>query len=237
MVRIAIVEDEQRVREQLKAYIAQYAQEHDIEFEMTAFADGDEILEEYRPLYDIIFMDIEMKHLNGMETAHRLRTMDDAAIIIFITNTAQYAIGGYAVGALDYVLKPVSYFSFSQRIQKALTQLQKRARFDLTLPVDGGMHRLDTASIYYIESDGHYVHFYTESGDFTVRSTLKELEERLTGRPFARCSNSFLVNLARVSGVRQENVKVGPYQLTLSRTRRKSFLDAMVEYIDTGITQ
>lgn len=235
MVRIAIVEDEQYIREQLKAFTAEYAQQVGAEFEVTTFADGDELLEEYRPIYDIIFMDIEMKRLDGMETAHRLRAMDDAALIVFVTNTAQYAISGYSVGALDYVLKPVSYFSFSQRMQKALAQLEKRTRFDLTLPVEGGMRRLDTASIYYIESDGHYAHFYTESGDFTVRSTLKELEERLAVRPFARCSNSFLVNLAQVSGIKQENVTVGPYQLTLSRTRRKSFLEAMVEYIDTGI--
>ena len=237
MVRIAIVEDEQRVREQLSDYIARYTRQYGTEFEVTAFTDGDELLEDYCPRYDILFMDIEMKHLDGMDTARRVRLVDEAVLIVFITNTAQYAINGYSVGAFDYVLKPVPYFSFSQQMKKALAQLQKRARFDLTLPADGGMRRLNTASIYYIESDGHYAHFYTEGEEFSVRGTLKEFEERLSARPFARCNNSFLVNLAQVSGIRQENVKVGPYQLTLSRTRRKSFLDAMAEYIDTGAAQ
>ena len=234
MVRIAIVEDEEVVRSQLVEYITRYTRQYGTEFEVTAFADGDELLEDYRPRYDILFMDIEMKHLDGMETARRVRQMDEAVLIIFITNTAQYAINGYAVGAFDYVLKPVPYFAFSQQVKKAMIQLQKRAHFDLTLPADGGMRRLDTASIYYIESDGHYAHFYTEGGNFAARGLLKEFEEKLAARPFARCSNSFLVNLAQVSGVWQENVKVGPYQLTLSRTRRRSFLDAMAEYIDTG---
>lgn len=237
MVRIAIVEDEQTVRSQLTDYIARYTRQFGTEFEVTAFADGDELLEDYHPRYDILFMDIEMKHLDGMETARRVRTMDDAVLIIFITNTAQYAINGYSVGALDYVLKPVPYFSFSQQMKKALERLQKNVRFDLTLPVEGGMRRLDTASIYYIESDGHYAHFYTENGDFSTRGLLKDFEEKLAARPFARCSNCFLVNLAQVAGVRQDMVQVGPCQLPLSRTRRKSFLDAMASYIDTGAVQ
>ena len=236
-MHIAIVEDDAATRAQLAEYVQRYTRQYGTTFQVDTFADGDEIAENYRPVYDILFMDIEMKHLDGMETARRVRLVDEAVLIVFITNTAQYAINGYSVGALDYVLKPVPYFSFSQQMKKALAQLQKRTRFDLTLPADGGMRRLDTASIYYIESDGHYAHFYTEGEEFSVRGTLKEFEERLSARPFARCSNSFLVNLARVSGVRQENVKVGPYQLTLSRTRRKSFLDAMAEYIDTGAAQ
>ena len=108
-------------------------------------------------------MDIEMKHLDGMETARRIRQLDGEVLIIFITNTAQYAINGYSVGATDYMLKPVPYFCFSQQLKKAVGQLQKRARFDLTVTAEDGMRRLNTAEIYYIESDGHTVRFYTEN--------------------------------------------------------------------------
>ena len=79
-----------------------------------------DILENYRPVYDIVFLDVEMKHLDGMETARRIRALDADVVLIFITNMAQYAIKGYAVGALDYVLKPVPYFAFSQQLQKAV---------------------------------------------------------------------------------------------------------------------
>lgn len=112
MTRIAIVEDEAAVREQLAGYVQRYTRQYGTPFEVTEFADGMEILEDYRSQFDIIFLDVEMKHLDGMETARRIRERDGGVLIVFITNMAQYAIRGYAVGALDYVLKPVPYLHF-----------------------------------------------------------------------------------------------------------------------------
>lgn len=166
MIRVAIVEDEAAVREQLAGYVQRCTRQYGTLFEVTMFTDGLEILEEYRPVYDIIFLDVEMPQLDGMETARRIRAMDSEVQLIFITNMAQYAIKGYAVGALDYVLKPVPYFAFSQQLQKAVGQLTRRARQYLAVPVDGGMRRVDAAEVYYIESDGHRINFYTENGDF-----------------------------------------------------------------------
>ena len=231
MTRIAIVEDEAAVREQLAGYVQRYTRQYGIQFEVTMFTDGVEILEDYRPVYDIIFLDVEMLHLDGMETARRIRELDSDVLLIFITNMAQYAIKGYAVGALDYVLKPVPYFAFSQQLQKAVNQLAKRTRHYLAVPVDGGMRRLDAATIYYIESEGHRVHFYTEDGDFSAPGALKALEEKLTGRLFARCNSGYLVNLAQVSGVQQNTVQVGPHELQISRPKRRAFLAALADYI------
>ena len=231
MTRIAIVEDEAAVREQLAGYVQRYTRQYGTQFEVTMFTDGVEILEDYRPVYDIIFLDVEMLHLDGMETARRIRELDSDVLLIFITNMAQYAIKGYAVGALDYVLKPVPYFAFSQQLQKAVNQLAKRTRHYLAVPVDGGMRRLDAATIYYIESEGHRVHFYTEDGDFSAPGALKALEEKLTGRLFARCNSGYLVNLAQVSGVQQNTVQVGPHELQISRPKRRVFLAALADYI------
>ena len=231
MTRIAIVEDEAAVREQLAGYVQRYTRQYGIQFEVTMFTDGVEILEDYRPVYDIIFLDVEMQHLDGMETARRIRELDSDVLLIFITNMAQYAIKGYAVGALDYVLKPVPYFAFSQQLQKAVNQLAKRTRHYLAVSVDGGMRRLDAATIYYIESEGHRVHFYTEDGDFSAPGALKALEEKLTGRLFARCNSGYLVNLAQVSGVQQNTVQVGPHELQISRPKRRAFLAALADYI------
>ena len=159
MIRVAIVEDDAEVQGVLQEYVRRYTRQYGTEFEVTLFADGVDILDDYRAVYDIIFLDVEMKHLDGMTTAERIRQMDAEVILIFITNMAQYAIRGYSVGALDYVLKPVPYFAFSQQLMKAVTRLEKRAKRYLTVPVEGGLRRLDTASIYYLESEGHRVHF------------------------------------------------------------------------------
>ena len=223
MIRIAMVEDEAAVREQLMGYVQRYTRQYGTEFSVTEFADGVDILENYRPVYDIVFLDVEMKHLDGMETARRIRTLDADVVLIFITNMAQYAIKGYAVGALDYVLKPVPYFAFSQQLQKAVEKVSRHARHYLAVPVEGGLRRLDTVQIYYLESEGHRVHFYTEDGEFTAPGALKTFEEKLAACPFARCNSGYLVNLAQVRGVQQGVVKVGPYELQVSRPRRKSF--------------
>ena len=231
MIRVAIVEDEAEIREQLMGYVQRYTRQYGTAFEVKTFADGLEILEDYRPAYDLILLDIEMKHLDGMETARRIRELDPEVMLVFITNMAQYAIRGYAVGALDYVLKPVPYFAFSQQLQKALGQLEKRERHYLAVAVDGGMRRLDAAEIYYLESEGHKVHFYTEKENFVVPGTLKNYEEKLVGRAFARCNSGYLVNLAQVQAVQQNTVEVGPYELQVSRPKRKSFLAALTDYI------
>jgi len=231
MIRVAIVEDEAEIREQLMGYVQRYTRQYGTAFEVKTFADGLEILEDYRPAYDLILLDIEMKHLDGMETARRIRELDPEVMLVFITNMAQYAIKGYAVGALDYVLKPVPYFAFSQQLQKVEEQLRRRTRHYLAVPVEGGLRRLDTSRIYYIESEGHRVHFYTEEGDFAAPGALKALEEKLADRPFARCNSGYLVNLAQVQAVQQNTVEVGPYELQVSRPKRKSFLAALTDYI------
>ena len=231
MIKIAIVEDEEMYAEQLKAYLHQYEKENGEVFDITYCADGDDIVHNYKSQYDIILMDVEMKFMDGMSAAEEIRKVDSEVVIIFITNMAQYAIGGYAVGALDYVLKPVPYFAFSQQLRKAEEQLRRRARHYLALPVEGGMRRLDSSLIYYLESEGHRVHFYTEEGDFVAAGTLKAFEEKLAERPFARCNSGYLVNLAQVKSVQQGMVQVGPYELQVSRPRRKAFLAALADHI------
>ena len=231
MIRIALVEDEAEVRAQLQGYVQRHTRQYGTEFAVTEFADGMELLDDYRPVYDVLFLDVEMKHLDGMETARRVRELDKDVIIVFITNMAQYAIGGYAVGALDYVLKPVPYFAFSQQLLKAVARLEKRAKRYLTVPVEGGLRRLDTASIYYLESEGHRVHFYTDEGDFSAPGALKTFEEKLADCPFARCNSGYLVNLAQVRELRQSTVQVGPCELQVSRPKRKGFLAALTDYI------
>ena len=111
MLRCAIVEDSPRELEHLKECLARYSAERDIPLETTAFGDAASFLEHYRADYDIVFMDIELPGINGMEAAHRLREIDRQVILIFVTNMAQFAVKGYEVDALDYIIKPAQYLS------------------------------------------------------------------------------------------------------------------------------
>ena len=101
-----------------------------------------------------------------MTAAEKIREHDSEVVIIFITNMPQYAIKGYLVDALDYVLKPVSYFAFSQRIDRALVRMKRRDRKYLTIAVKGGMQKIDISQIYYVEVQDHDLIYYTAAGTF-----------------------------------------------------------------------
>ena len=115
MINIAIVEDEKLYVSQFKEYISRYEKESGNRINVSVFPDGAEIVENYSGDFDIILMDIQMKYMDGMTAAEQIRKLDSEVIIMFITNMTQYAIRGYEVDALDYVVKPVEYFSFSQK--------------------------------------------------------------------------------------------------------------------------
>lgn len=231
MIRIAVVEDDANYRSQLSRYIADYERDKNEQFKLTVFTDGLDIAENYAASYDIIFMDIEMEHLDGMTTARRIRQQDRNVIIIFITNLAQFALQGYEVEALSYVLKPSNYFAFSQELQKAVKKIRERSAFFLHIVQESSMLWLDTAKIHYIESQGHNISYHTTDGNFTARGSLKGVEEKLAGRWFSRCNNCYLVNLAHVEKVDKNLVTVAGEELQMSRPRRKVFMEALASYV------
>ena len=107
MVRIAVVEGEAVSRQLLADYIARYSEENNVPFEVTYFEDGGAIIGDYKPVYDIILMDIQMTHVDGMTAARAIREVDQEVVLVFITSAAQFAIHGYQVGAATIVLTTV----------------------------------------------------------------------------------------------------------------------------------
>ena len=231
MISIAIVEDEDSCAKQMEEYLARYAAESGEEVETVRVCDGDEILENYLAQYDIILMDVQMKFMDGMTAAEEIRKVDPEVVIIFITNMAQYAIRGYAVDALDYVLKPVSYFAFSQRLERAIGRMKRRARRYMTIAIRGGARKLDISSILYVESQGHNLVFGTEGEEHTTTGTIREVEEKLESFGFFRCNKGCLVNLEHVDGVRDGCAIVSGRALPISRGRKNEFLAALTDYV------
>ena len=230
MIKIAIVEDEQMDSMQLQEYLKQYEKEKGEHIEITTFSDGDELVHKYKPIYDIILMDIDMKFMDGMTAAEEIRKVDTEVEIMFITNMPQYAIRGYAVNALDYVLKPVSYFAFSERLNKAINRIKKRESKMLVINLKGGVFRVDVSDIYYIESRGHDIIYFTASGEYITSGTMREIEEKMLPLNFYRGNKGYLINLAHVDGVKDNCAIVKGKQLVLSRSRRKEFMESLAAY-------
>ena len=119
MVRIAIVEDTQTDSKTLMRYVKEYTRLVNVEVEISVFDNAVKFLDKYTPKFDIVFMDIEMPYINGMEASKKLRELDQKVILIFVTNLAKYAIKGYEVQAFDFVVKPITYHDFTLKFVKS----------------------------------------------------------------------------------------------------------------------
>ena len=232
MIRIAIVEDDAGYRRQLQEYLERYQKESGEKFSVKTFTDGDEIAIGYRAEFDIILMDIQMNYMDGMTAAEEIRRLDTEVVIIFITNSQQYAIKGYAVDALDYVLKPISYYSFSQRVDRAISRIQRRSKKYLYISGKNGARKLDCSRILFVEVQGHDLCYHTLDGDISAVGTMKEVEESLDKKVFFRCNKCYLVNLEQVDRLQGDTAMVGGTPVQISRARKKAFMDALNDYIN-----
>lgn len=235
MIRIAIVEDEPAMSEQLSEYAERFCREAGLDVEIVKFSDGIEITENYRAVWDIIFMDIEMPHLDGMSAAQRIRKFDPAVVLIFITNMARFAIKGYEVDAMDFVLKPVKYAQLALKLKKAVNIVSQHKRHYLLVSADGEDKRVSVDDILYIEVINHRLHIHTAQEEYVLRGSLQEMEKQLSGLCFARNSHSYMVNLRNVTGLRKDSVLVSGRELPLSRSKRKEFLQALSDCMGGGL--
>lgn len=230
MTRVALVEDEQGVRQELADYLARYTEETRERFAVRSFRDGRDIVDGYTPAYDVIFMDIQMKNMDGMTAAERIRKVDPAVCIIFTTNLASYAVRGYAVSAVGYLLKPITYYAFSQSLQRALETIRRRTGHFLCIPGKSGMRRMDITKIWFIEVSGRDLVYHTAEGDIPATGRLKDVESSLQEESFFRCNKGYLLNLEHVDGMVQDDAMVHGFRVQISRSKKKAFLEALNRY-------
>jgi DNA-binding LytR/AlgR family response regulator len=231
MIRIAIVDNEESSITLLRKCLETYAKAEGTAYEITGFLSGMDFITEYDHSFDLVFMDIEMPLLDGLQTAKKLRKIDETVAIVFVTNMAQYAINGYEVNALDYIVKPVEYHTFRMKFARILRYLASHKEKNITLnTTNKGIVRLHSSDIYYFEGDKHYINVHTRHGDFVIRSSMKEAEETYRDYGFARCSTSYLVNLRLIERLETNGVFIGEKEFPLTRTKKTEFLNCLSAY-------
>ena len=151
-IRIGVVEDDPASCQLVLDYLNRYQQENGEQFTVSVFDDGARIGEKYTPVYDILLLDIEMSEMDGMAAARRIRERDDKVVIVFITAAPQYAISGYEVRALSYLLKPLPWFAFSQELKKSIDMVRRNGDDSMLIETGNGQMRLNLADILYLES-------------------------------------------------------------------------------------
>ena len=232
---VAVVEDSAAEAEMLRQYFLRYQEEHGEILQVSWFTSGEDFLERYRPIYHVIFMDIGLPGLNGMETAKRLRERDKVVTLVFATNMAQFAVRGYEMEAFDYLVKPIGYPNFALKLQRVLGSLRNRQESEVVLNLPNRFLRLSTSQIRYIEVSGHNLIYHANSGPIYAYGNLKDVEAKLNRQIFVRCNSCYLVNLNYVRAIQGYVAVVGNDELQISRPKRKAFIQALNDYLGGGI--
>lgn len=231
MIHIAICDDEKAFVSGLSRMLEQYSAETGQEIKISAYYDGMELLEKYDPSIDLIFLDIQMKLVDGLHAAGRVRQMDETVEIIFLTTMAQYALEGYQYRAANYILKPLKYPRLKSELDLFIRKHRRENSPAYFIVNDTGKYKIRLSSLRYVETYRRNLLCHTEQEDIVCYKSMKELERELSGQGFARCHSSYLVNLAYVKGARKLEITLITGEiLPISQPRRKAFMEKLAEY-------
>lgn len=237
MINIAVIEDNPETTKQIQGYIERYFESKTEErYKISAFASSETFLEHSPGNYDLIFMDIKLPGTDGMTAAEKLRQTGYKTPLIFITSLAQYAVHGYDVDALDFIVKPVSYYQFSMKMDKAFRNISRRRTVNITITVDRCPRIISSGDLYYVETSRHDLIFHTANGKYRCRGTLNAVEKQLSDAHFLRINVCYLINMDYVIGLDNNSITIeNGDELFISRARRKTVFTTLVEYIGGSV--
>lgn len=231
MIKIIIVEDQEKWRLQIEKHLKMYSQEKNVLFDVTYFDNGESFLSQYSSDIDLIFMDIGLPNKNGIDISREIRKKNDNVCIVFLTELSQFAIQGYEVNAYDYLVKPMKYDLFVVKMDRILNHLKVTAKKYFTLKDNEGMHRLCYDDILYIESQKHYIYFHCNKETYRMRESLEEIQNEFLTFGFAKINRSIIVNLVKVSDYSHTDVTIKDEVLPLSRVYKSEFLRDLTQFI------
>ena len=192
---------------------------------------GDSFFEQYKMTYDILIFDIDMPGTNGMDTARKIREIDKNVTIIFITNFAQYAINGYEVDAVDYIIKPIGYYDFSMKFYRTVAKAAQKQDNVIKITTADGIRRLRVNTIVYVEILSHYLYFHTVKNVYKARGNMQEIEQELSKYSFVRIHRSYIINLRFVGKVLMKEVTVKEQTLPVGRNYKDKLKQEYMRYI------
>lgn len=231
MLHIAICDDEEMFVDQLGEMISRYAVETETKIRVTKYYDGLDLIEKYDTTIDLIFLDIQMKMVNGLQTAERIRQMDEKAGIIFLTTLTQYALEGYKYQAVNYIIKPLKYVRLKAELDKFVERHRRENHPSIVVVNDSGKYKIALNSLRFVETFNRNLMFHAEQENIICYKKMKEIEQELKEHGFVRCHTSYLVNLAYVKGVKKlEITLITEETIPISQPKRKEFMEQLTQY-------
>lgn len=231
MIRIAVVEDEPKMANTLLGYMERVSQKTGSIYAADIFSSGESFLRQPEGKYHLVLFDIILTGIDGMETAKKLRERDKDIGIVFITNMAQYAVKGYEVRAIDYILKPIFYPDFESKFLRAIKKVTAQNKM-VTLKTAEGVLRCPVSELFCVYGEGHLVTYVTENGEYIKRGfSLKNAEKQLDQYAFIRISGNYLVNLRCIRQIGEDSIVVGHRNIPISKVRRGELIKAIATYL------
>jgi two-component system, LytTR family, response regulator LytT len=227
----ALVDDEPEFLESLDSFLHKYAQERGFSIETKKYTNGYDFLEELNGTIDVVFLDIRMPLIDGLEVAQKIRLKDKNTGIVFITNMANLAVKGYMVNAIDFILKPINYSKFSFKMEKIIKYVLCNKQSLTFKTKEGKIERILFTDIVCIEVFRHDLICHTVSKDYSGTGTLKALTEELGKYGFCQCNKCFLINCRHVSQVKGNIVVTDKGEFAISRPKKSSFVNYFVNFI------
>ncbi len=236
MIEIAVVEDEKKEADLLGSLFSDYASAHSCEFSIDYFDDPQKFLDGFGDKYDLVFLDICMPNVTGMDVARKLRELDSKVNIVFVTNMVQYAVEGYSVQASDFIVKPAAAASVNRVMSRALAAIARNEKKTITVKdtSDGRTAVVNIDDIKYVECNGHRITWHTVNGDYADWGSMSAVVAKLPKKNFAKCHVSFLVGLKHVRETQKDSVLVDKDVLPVSRTQKSAFFGALAAYLGEG---
>ncbi|MCR8746247.1 LytR/AlgR family response regulator transcription factor [Romboutsia lituseburensis] len=232
MIKIAICEDEKEQQELLKNYIEKIFEGLSIKYSLDIFNSGEELLENYSKYIDLILLDIQLGEINGMDTARKIRILDNNVEIIFITSLIEYALEGYEVRAYRYLVKPVKYDDIKENIINCIKEVEIKNKY-IIIKKQGNQIKLDINEITYIEVQKETITIHTLNEVYKISGTMSNIEKEIDCSRFFRCHKSFLVNLEHIKIIKQYvAILENNEEVPISRYRFKETKDKFFDLIE-----
>lgn len=231
MIHVAICDDEKEFVAYLTGLLNRYAAETGEEIKVTAFYDGMELIEKYDTTIDLIFLDIQMRLVDGLQAAGRIRRMDEKVGIIFLTTMTQYGLEGYRYQAANYIIKPMKYVRLKAEMDSWLKKHRREDSPAVVISNDTGKYKVFLKSLRYVETFNRNLLLHTNQENIICYKSMKEMEQELQGKGFIRCHTSYIVNLFYVKGVNKLEIElISGEMIPVSQPKRKAFMENLAEY-------
>lgn len=231
MVRIAICDDEKNTSDKIRTMVSDFFRRKNMEISITQFSNGEELLK-YDKTIDILFLDIQMNGIDGMETARKLRSRKFKGFLIFITVLKEMVFEAFDVQAYDYLVKPVEERQLEKTMERLLESMQKASEASLLVQKGYESSIIAFEDIVFCEIIDRKVYLHLVSSevvDFYER--IEKLETKLDSR-FFRCHRSFLINLKYLKSYKNGTAYMeGGKEIPVSRLRSKEFSNVILQYM------